>query len=820
VRNFWFSVRQLTRTPIFTAVAILTLALGTGANTAAYGLINDFLRPLPVPNADRIVIVAAGTPGDDTGFRYRYSFPTLEDYRHETGIFSDVMGFDTRIGGLLIDGTTTRFLFHVVTGNLFTGLQLKPAAGRLFGPGEGEQVGSEHVIVLGYSYWRSRFGANPNVINSVVRLNGTSARIVGVAPEGFVGLFSGLDVDGYVPLSAANVNPEDTDRLIRRREFRGLTMIARLQPGVSPAAAETAVNALAARIGATYPATDGHTIVHIVPEPLARPIPLRFFGSILPVMKLLLLILAGLVLLIACMNVANLLLVRTTVRQRELAVRASLGATRGNLVRLLLAESLALAIAGGICGLVLGQWAIQLLVGSIHLGISVPFHLETPMDWRLFAYALVTAVATGAIVGLLPAIRASQASVTDLLHDGSRGQSGGGRRQRMRSALVIAQVAGSLVLLIMAGLFARNLQQARWIDLGFEPERVLTVQLDPSTVGYTQAHAATFYDDVMRRLSGVPGIESVSTALSVPLGYIFAATPVLAEGTVARADEPPPPVGFNPVSPAYFDTIHLAIDRGRGFTDADTETSTRVTVVNHVFAERFWPGQDPIGKRFSTPNIEGPMWQVVGVAHNSKYIAVFEEPLPYFYVPHTQYSTYLRHVHIRSALPPEVLGPAVTKEIAALDHDMPVAEVKTMRQVIDGGFGFLLFKTGALQATALGIIGVILAVVGVYGVVSYGASQRTRELGIRLALGAAPGHVRRIVLGHGVMLVAIGLAVGFVLTFAATHALAKVLLLVSASDPLTFVGVTAILAAVALIACYLPARRAMRVDPMIALRHE
>jgi predicted permease len=820
VQNLWFAVRQLLRTPVFSSIAVLTLALGTGANTGAYGLISDFLRPLPVPGADRIVIVAAGVPGDDTGFRYRFSFPAIDDFRRQSSVFSDVMGFDTRLGGLTIDGTTSRFVFHIVTGNLFTGLQLKPAAGRLFTPGEGEQPGSEHLMVLSYSFWRTHFGARPDVINSIVRLNGSASRIVGVAPEGFVGMFSGLEVDGYVPLSAANVDPEDTDRLLHHREFRGLTMMARLGPGVTLSAAETAANALAARIGTMYPSTDGHTTVRIVPEPLARPVPLKFFGTILPVMKLLLLVLAGLVLLIACMNVTNLLLVRTTVRQRELAVRASLGATRADLVRLLLAESVVLAVAGGALGLVLGQWAIRLLIGSIHLGISIPFHMETPMDWRMFAYALATAVGAGALVGMLPAIRASQASVTDILHDGSRSQSGGGKRQRMRSALVVAQVAGSLVLLIMAGLFARNLQQARWTDLGFEPDRVLTAQLDPSNVGYTSARATTFYDELTRRLEGVPGVESVSTAPSVPLGFIQGSTPVLIEGTVARTDEPPPPVGLNSVSPAYFETIRLPIDRGRTFTDADTATSMRVAIVNHVFAERFWPGQDAIGKRFSTPSAPGPLWQVIGIAHDSKYVAVFEEPLPYFYLPQTQYPTTLRSVHIRSSLPPEVLGPTVTREIAALDRDMPIAEVKTMRQVIEGGFGFLLFRTGALQATALGLIGVILAVVGVYGVVSYGASQRTREIGIRLALGAAPSHVRRIVLGQGLVLVAIGLGVGFVLTYVATHALAKMLLLVSASDPIAFGSVTALLAVVALIACYLPARRATRVDPMVALRHE
>ena len=398
--------------------------------------------------------------------------------------------------------------------------------------------------MLGHAFWRAHFGGDPRVVGSTVRLDGRPARIVGVAAEGFHGLFAGLDLDGYVPLNTENTEAHDTDRLLHDRAFHGLTMAARLKPGVTLGTAQEASAALEARLGTIYPPTDGHTTVRILPEPLARPVPLQFLARVLPAIKLLIFILAALVLLIACMNVANLMLVRMTVRQREMAVRASLGASRARLVRLLLSESLVLAVLGGALGLVVGQTAIRLVVGSLNIAVSVPIHFDTPIDWPLFAYALATAVAAGALVGILPAIRASR--------DGGHGPPcmtatrPVGRAPAtswIRSALVVAQVAGSLVLLVMAGLAERNLQEAQWIDLGFDPSNVLTVQLNPHDVGYTPARATAFYDELQRRLRAIPGVESVSTAFVVPLGYVFGGAPVLAEGRAPRAGETSPHVG-------------------------------------------------------------------------------------------------------------------------------------------------------------------------------------------------------------------------------------------------------------------------------------
>jgi predicted permease len=819
LRDLIFSCRHLARAPGFTIAAVLTLALGTGANTAIFSLINGFLRPLPVPNAEQIVILAASTPGDETGFRYRFSLPALKEFREQATVFSDVFAFDIRLGGLGVDGRTTQFTYCVVTGNFFSGLGLKPAAGRFFEPGEGEAPGSDAITVLGHAYWMKRFGGDRNVVGSTVRLDGHAARVIGVAPPGFHGLIEGADMDGYVPLGAFAGLWRD-DRFFTDRAMRPLTAAARLKSGIAVEVAQTEVDLIARRLAESYPSTDGKVTVRVLPERQARPVPLPFMARIQPAIRALLFGLGALVLLIACMNVVNLLLVRATVRQRELAVRASLGSSRGRLIRLLLTESFVLAIVGAAIGLVVGQVAVQMLLGQIDLAGVLPFSFDAGIDWPVFLFALSTALATGVLIGVLPALRASRAKVTDLLHDGGRAGSAGGGRARLRSLLVVAQVAGSLVLLIVASVFVRNLRHAQAVNLGFDPDQMIIVRLDPHQIGYDLPRATTFYDELERKLSGMAGAESVSMAFTTPLSYIFGGYSILREGEVASTDAPPAPVGCNSVSVTYFDMMRLPIVRGRAFGPQDLAASKRVVIVNETLAGRLWPGQDPIGKRFDVRSVPGDLWEVVGVAKDSKYIAVFEDPLPYFYMPLTQNPSYLRVMQIRSAWPPETIAASVLREIAAIDRDMPVAEPKTMRQTIDGGLGFLLFRIGAMQAGALGILGLIVASVGVYGVLSYSASQRAREIGIRLALGASQTDVGRLILRQGAVLVLAGIGVGLAGAIAITQIIGKFLLLSTATEPLPLVGVTLLLAVIALAACYLPAWRAMRTDPMVSLRHE
>jgi predicted permease len=689
-------------------------------------------------------------------------------------------------------------------------------AGRLFHPGEGEDASSETLIVLGHSYWLRHFGADHGVIGRAVRFDGAAARIIGVAPAGFHGLFQGAEMDGYLTIGGTRWIV-GAPRVLTDRSVRLMTVVARLQPGVTLTRAQAAADVLAAGLAVAYPETDAGTRVRVLPETHARPVPMPVMSNLMPVIRALLLTLASVILLIACMNVANLVLVRATVRQRELATRAALGAGRPRLVRLLLAESLVLSLLGASVGLVLGSRASALVAGSIDVAADVPLHLDFHFDWRVFSYALGVAVATWIIVGLLPALRASRADIVALLQDGGRG--GSAARQRAHSLLVVAQVAGSVTLLIVGGLFMRNLGEAQQLDLGFDPEQVIVMRLDPSMAGYDEPRATAFFDRLDRRIRELPGLESNSMSFSLPLGWIFASSVVVLDGAVASPDQPGVAIGRNAVSAAYFETMRIPIIRGRGFAAFDVATSDRVAIVNETFAARIWPGQDPIGRRFTTDGTPAISWQVVGVSRDSKYLAVFEAPLPHFYVPLTQEPSCLRHLQVRSGLSPEEVEARIRQEVALLDPDVPIADVAPLTSALAGNIGFVLFRAGAMQAGALGALGLVLAMIGVYGVVSYGAAQRVREIGIRIALGARPADVGRLVLAQGASLVLAGLVAGLTAMLALGPLLSGVVM-IGVTDPLTFAAVALLLSATALAACYVPARRAMRMDPATALRHE
>jgi macrolide transport system ATP-binding/permease protein len=819
LQDIGFAIRQVRRAPAFAISAVLTLALGVGANTGIFGLLNGYFRPLPVPNGDAIVILAAEMPGDETGLRYRFSFPALQDYRAQSTAFSDIFAFATRMGGLTAGGKSTTFLYHGVSGNFFAAMQLRPALGRLFSPGEGEHLGSELVAVLGHGFWMKRFGGDPGVIGMPVRLDGRPARIIGVLPPGFHGFYQGVDIEGYITLADFSGRDSQQDRFFTDRTLRILTVGARLRPGVTLGEAQASVNVIANRLQATQPAERDVT-VRVIPEPLARPYPMRFLSDLLPLIERSMLGLAALVLLIACMNVANLLMVRATARQREMAVRVALGSGRQRLLRLLLVESLLLAAAGTLLGLLFARWATDLFLGSINLSMELPLNLEFDFDWRVFAYAAIISLATGILMGIVPALRASRTQVTGVLHDGGHGSSAGGKRQRMRSALAIAQVAGSLVLLVVAGLLMRSLQRAQHADLGFDPANVLVARIDPRQLGYSIERTTEFFDELDRKLKALPGVESTAMAFAVPLGYIFDSCQVWRASDVVEPGTPQAAMGCNPVTPTYFETLRIPLVRGRGFTEQDTVQSPLVVIVNETLARQLWPGQDPIGRHLHIPRLAGMRWEVVGVARDSKYMAVFEGPLPHVYFPYRQTYSTMRVVHIRSSLPPSVLGPQVQQAVHSLDPDMPVADLMSMKRSLEGGGGVLMFRIGATQATAMGLLGLLLSIVGIYGVVSYGASQRTREMGIRLALGAAPRAVGGLILRQGVTLVGAGIVAGLAITGLVTRAIGRFFVLVSAGDPLTLGTVTAILGATAIVACYLPARRTMRVDPIVALRHE
>ncbi len=819
LQDLRYASRQLWANWGFTLLVVLTVSLGIGANTAVFSMVNGFLRPLPVHRPDQIVVLAGQTKGDETGFRYRLSFLQLQDVRQQAPQFSDVFGADVNEGGLSISGHAYPFLYDYVTGNFFTGLGVVPALGRLFQPGEGEHPGSEVTLILSYSFWQKHLGGRPDIVGQQIRLDGVAARVIGVTPQEFHGVYEGLDPEGYVPLSNLLTSP-NAKGLFTDRSRRTMTIFARMKPGVTLREAQTAMDVLGARLAQQYPATDRGITFHVIPELEARPVPLSAVAERMPLIRIFVLVLAALVLALACMNVANLLLVRATVRQRELAIRAALGSGRSRLLRQALTESLLLAALGAIGGLILGKWGSDGFAGSIDLATDLPTLLDFSFDWRVFTYALAAAVATGLLIGIWPALRASRTDAGAALHDGSRGDTGGPGRQRARSALVIGQVAGSLLLLIVAGLFIRSLQQAQYLKLGFDPDHLLNVRMDPEWAGYDEQRTKDFYRELEQRVSALPGVQSASLAFSEPMGYYSSARVVYIEGRPQSADGQEPTIGCNIVDPPYFDTLKTRILRGRVFTDFDDEKTPRVAIVNQTMAQRYWPGEDAIGKRLRLSSADSPLVQVIGIAEDGKYLSVSERPLPYFYLPLAQNPMAMRVLQVRSLGSAEDMSPRIEREIHLMDSGMPITDLETMRRSLNGLGGFMLLRLGARQAAAMGLLGLILAIVGVYGVVSYGAAQRTREIGIRMAMGARPADVLRLVLSQGVTLVAGGVVLGLVMTVGLLRVLRRIILIGSAADPVAFLGVTALLTVIALGACYIPARRAMKVDPMTALRHE
>jgi predicted permease len=810
-----YGLRMLGRSPAFTAVAVLTLGLGIGANTAIFSVVNWLLlRPLPVSQPSELTVVAYQQKKGPIGIHF--SHPGFQDIRQQTAaVFSDVLGYAFGLDGLKANARSDRILTAYVTGNYFPTLGLRPALGRLILPSEGKTAGADPYMVLGYSFWQTRFGGDPGVVGKQVAVDGHPVTIVGVAPKGFGGLYPLVDVQGYLPYGMRVIESRLKNDFMTDWESRNLYLFGRLRPGASLEQAQAVLNVVAQRFSAEHPKTEEGLSLHAYPEREARPEPDP--DHTLRTLSVLFLTLAALVLVLACVNVANILLVRATVREREMAVRAALGAGRGRLVRLLLTESLLLALAGGAAGVLLGAWGSRML-GSIHLQTDLPIQLDFSLDWRVLTYALAAALLTGIVVGIIPALRASRANVSEVLHEGGRTVSGG--RHRLRTALVMAQVGGSLMLLIVAGLFMRSLGKAQQAHLGFDPAGVVNLSLDPSGAGYNAEQARAFFRQLLDRTRALPGVNSAALAFSVPMGYYSNSSTLTIDGYTPPPGQPSPSVTYNPVSPGYLKMMRLPLVRGRAFTDADDKNAPYVAIVNQVMAERFWPHQDPIGQQFRMQGEKDHAIRVVGVVKNARVQGLTGSIDPYFYVPLEQNYIPLATLQVRTTLAPPTVIREVEQEIQTLAPGIPVFDVQTMTSALDGLNGFLIFQLGAGLAGALGALGLLLAIVGVYGVVSYSTSQRTHEIGIRMALGAQPADVLRIIFREGLVIVGVGVVVGLAAACAISRLVANFLVGVSATDPLTYGSVSAVLVLVALAACFIPARRAMRLEPTIALRHE
>jgi predicted permease len=812
--------RQLLHDRGLTVVVVLTVALGVGVNTGIFSLVNCLHRPLPVRDAARLVVLAtrrqAAAAGSE-GMEYRFTWPAFAEFRAQARSFSDLIAFKFNQGGISDGGKPQEFFFSFVTGNYFSALGIPPAAGRLFAPGEGETADAPMRLVLGYSFWQKRFGGDPAVVGRQVRINGAPATIIGVADRRFHGTYANAEMAGYVPIGAMTSSENGMMRgFFHDRTAPRLTVMGMLKPGVRMAQARSEAEVIARRLERQYPDTDKGIGVWILPEPWARPVPSMVAAG--PFLAGLFLLLGLLVLALACVNVGNILLVRAATREREMAVRAALGAGRARLVRQTLVESLLLAVLGGAGGILLGAWA-GAAANSVPVSDNLPAALDLSFDWRVFAYALAATLLAGIGAGLWPALAASRADVAGVLHACGRSGTAARGSRRLRSGLVVVQVAGSLTLLIVAGIFARSLAAVRRMDLGFDPGHLAVFTMDANYAGYDKDRAAAFYRDLERRVGRLPGIESVSLSFREPMSYSLHADALEIEGRPPAPVHQRPLLMFDSVTPDYFRTMRIDLRRGRVFREGDGDGAPRVAVVNETMARRLWPNQDPLGKRFRMER-RPEWWEVVGMARDGRYLMLFESPQPFFYVPTAQFEQSRRVLEVRSNLAAAALLPRVEAEIRALDPDMPVTESRTMEDVLDGFSGFWGYRLGAWLSGAMGLVGLALAVVGVYGVVSYAAGQRTREIGIRLALGADRRDVLRLVLGQGAALVAYGVLAGSCGAWVLARLMNGWLYGTIHADPAAFVVTGAFLAALTLWACYVPARRAVRMDPTAALRHE
>ncbi|HUJ32074.1 MAG TPA: ABC transporter permease [Candidatus Acidoferrum sp.] len=817
-----YAVRMMVKTPGLSAIIILTLALGIGATTVVFSIANTLmLRPLPVPHASRIVAVGFQQPGNPLGLG-SLSYVELRDFQSQSGdVFAALFGTIGRMSGFGLDGhPAEQVLSFYVTGNFFTGLGVKPALGRLFAPGEGEQIGAPRAAVLSYAFWNSHLGSDPGVVGRQALVNGKPTEIIGIAPKGFHGALPSLiDVQLYLPLSivaedqAATPGAYQNGNLFTNRTDRELSVLGMLNPSTTVSQAESEARLIQARLASQYSKDEKGLVIETLSAPSGVP-----ESGILRLIAVLFVGLSGMVLLLACMNVANVLMARATTRRQEMAIRSALGAPRLWLIRQMLTEPVLLALLGAAAGVLAARWTMAVIFAlPAWAKQRADFViLNFSFDWRVFLIAFGGAVLGGIAAGIWPAVRAGRADLNLVLHEGRRTDTGGGDRYRLRNVLVVAQVAGSLALLIAAGFFVQTLRRAQHTYLGFDPTHLVICTMDPHEIAYDRTRTTQFYRELKSRVGALPGVQSVSVSFGFPFLGIEYGTAIYVENRVIPPGQQPPFIMHNVVGPEYFSNVRIPLLQGRAFTESDDDHAPLVAVINQTMGRQLWPGENPIGKRFRTEKETSPLIEVVGLVADGKYQNIMEDPQPWFYVPLLQEFQSLRAIVVRSAMPPESLIAEVEREIRNLAPGMPLFNSATGEQVLEQS-QFIL-RLGVYLAGGMGLLGLFIAVVGVYGVVSYAASQRTREVGIRVALGAMPADVLKLILRHGLRLVGTGLAAGVLLGWLLTRGIGHVFH--GETGVIAFAVGVVLLAATGFLACYVPARRAMALDPMTALRHE
>jgi putative ABC transport system permease protein len=790
LRDVRYGLRILWKNPGFTVISVLTLALGIGANTAIFSVVNALLlQPLPVKQADRLMTVWDTQPGD---LRAPASYPEYLDWKERIKTFQELGTFFDTAPSLTGQGEPEQLQAVRVSSGLFPLLGLVPSKGRNF-TSEEEKPGAERVAMISEALWKRRFGQRPAVLGTKIVLGGEPHTVVGILPS----LHSlGERPDVAVPLRL------DTERAPRGLHF--LRVVGRLRPGTDLSQARAELESAARQM-----ATDGLSRHGIEIVPLQE----SMVGETRPAL-LVLLGAVGFVLLIACANATNLLLARAASRRKEIAIRLAVGASRIRLVRQLLTETLILSVLGGGLGLLVAWWGVDLLVSA---GPQLPRLEEIRIDGFVLAFTAGISLLTGILFGLAPALQSSSTEFQESLKEGGRQSGGGSARLRLRNLLVVSEVALSLVLLIGAGLLIRSFERVLGDKRGFDASRVLAVDLFLSPAYWEPPKQIAFFSELLSRVESLPGVEAVGVVSHLPLGGNNTNSGMKIEGRTWPEDETPL-ADDRLVSPGYFRALRIPILKGRAFTEQDREGSPRVAIINESLARRFFPNEDPIGKRIDM-NWKSSGWQeIVGVVSDVKHDGLDLPSLPAIYVPFLQASDSGMTLVVRSAGDPLGLVQAVRDEVRQVDRNQPLARVRTMEDVIAESVAPRRFSMSLLSGFAM--LALFLAAIGIYGVIAYSVTQRTHEIGIRMALGAGHGDVLRLVVGQGLKPVGMGVALGLIAAWPLTRLLSGLLFQVSATDPWTFAGIPLLLAGVALCACYLPARRAARVDPLTALRFE
>ena len=800
LQDLRYAVRMLRTRPSFTAIVVLALAIGIGANTAIFSVVNAILlRPLPYKNADRISMIWMDNPKLGVAQDW-HSYPNYVDYKEQNQVYEDLAAFNDRSFNLTGTGDPVRVVGGWTTASLFSVLGVEPALGHVFTEEE-EVPGKDLVAVLSFGLWQRRFGADRGIIGQSISLNGVNRTILGVMPASFA--FPEKKTELWIPLA---ISPQRK----QERNSIGYKAVGRLKPGVTIEQARADMGAIAKRLDDQY-FQSGYGInlvpLHDQETRTVKPALLVLLGAV------------AFVLLIACANVANLLLARAALREKEVAIRVALGAGRWRIIRQVLTESALLALIGGAAGLLLAVWGLDLLVALSPS--DIPRLDQTGIDARVLGFTLGVSLLTGMIFGLVPALQSSKSDPNESLKEGGRGSTGGLHGRRVRNLLVVSEIALSLVLLIGAGLLIKSFVRLQKFELGFNPDSLLTMRIQlPGSKYRDGKQVVSFYQQLLQRMETVPGVESVGAISSVFLTDTPYSTNFSIEGrpvpTGAEAIEVP----IDAISPSYFRVMGIPLLRGREFDDRDVDGTTPVVIINQTFARRFFSDEDPIGQRFvyGSPDPRNPWITIVGVVADMRRTGFDKAARPETFLPEAQNADNALTIVARTATDPASFAGALRNEVWSIDKDQSVYDVKTMHQTLSEMMSQRRFNTlllGVFAAVAL-----TLAAVGIYGVISYSVTQRTHEIGIRIALGAQPGDVLKLVVGQGMSLSLIGVTIGLVAAVALTRLMSSLLFGVSATDPITFASISLILSGVALVASFVPARRAMKVDPMVALRYE